>query len=80
MGAYLKDGVEALRASDADIARVLTAVRGVGLMLGIEFSGKRETFGHSFLGVLAQQKILVHHATHATHTEHDTTRHTHTHM
>lgn len=58
MGAYLRDGVEALRASDADFARVLTAVRGVGLMLGIEFSGKRETFGHSFLGVLAQQKIL----------------------
>jgi acetylornithine/succinyldiaminopimelate/putrescine aminotransferase len=60
LGTYLLYGVEALRASDADFGRVLTAVRGVGLMVGVEFSGKRESFGQqSFLGVLAQQKILV---------------------
>lgn len=27
-------------------------------MIGIEFSGKRQAYGSSFLGVLAQQKIL----------------------
>jgi acetylornithine/succinyldiaminopimelate/putrescine aminotransferase len=59
MGDYLREGVEALRRSDPDFGRVLTGVRGVGLMLGIEFSGKRDAFGDSLLGVLAQQKILV---------------------
>ncbi len=59
MGRYLKSGIEELRASRPEYKNVLTDIRGRGLMIGIEFCGKRAAYGNSLFGVLAEQKLLV---------------------
>jgi acetylornithine/succinyldiaminopimelate/putrescine aminotransferase/predicted amino acid dehydrogenase len=55
-GAKLKAGLE-------EVARkypqVVKAIRGRGLMLGIEFANSRTPYPHSLLGVMAEQELLT---------------------
>ncbi len=55
-GRALKEGLEELRAGYPHIVR---AIRGRGLMLGIEFGLDRDTFPGSLLGIMAEQELLT---------------------
>jgi acetylornithine/succinyldiaminopimelate/putrescine aminotransferase/predicted amino acid dehydrogenase len=55
-GKILKDGLEELQAR---YPHVVSAIRGRGLMLGIEFGVDRDTFPGSMLGVMAEQELLT---------------------
>ena len=55
-GAQLKEGLEKLQSFYPGHIR---AIRGRGLMLGIEFNMDREIFPGSLLGVMAEQELLT---------------------
>ncbi len=56
-GAYLKAELEKLQ---RQYAPILTAVRGRGYMLGLEFSADREAYGRQcLLGPMAEQEMLT---------------------
>ena len=56
-GAYLKAGLQKLQQQYPDI---LTAVRGRGYMLGLEFSSDRTVYGRQcLLGPMAEQEMLT---------------------
>ena len=55
-GALLKDGLSALQRKYPNIIR---AVRGRGLMLGLELGIERRHFAGSLLGVTAEQELLA---------------------
>jgi acetylornithine/succinyldiaminopimelate/putrescine aminotransferase/predicted amino acid dehydrogenase len=55
-GALLKAGLERVAKK---YPQVIKAIRGRGLMLGIEFSNSRAPYPHSLLGVMAEQEMLT---------------------
>lgn len=55
-GAKLKAGLEKVAQKYPYIVR---AIRGRGLMLGIEFVNSRDPYPHSLLGVMAEQEMLT---------------------
>lgn len=55
-GEQLLDGLQELAAR---YPRVVSAVRGRGLMLGVEFGVSRQSHRQSFLGVMAEQEVLT---------------------
>lgn len=55
-GARLKAGLEEVA---QEYPQVVKAIRGRGLMLGIEFVSSRKPYPHSLLGVMAEQELLT---------------------
>ncbi|RKD32764.1 aminotransferase class III-fold pyridoxal phosphate-dependent enzyme [Thermohalobacter berrensis] len=55
-GEILKEGLNRLKEKYPDIIK---SVRGRGLMLGIEFCEKKDIFPGSFIGIMAEQKLLT---------------------
>lgn len=55
-GRFLKNGLEELQKK---YPQLIKAVRGRGLMLGLEFNQERAAFPGSLLGVMAEQELLT---------------------
>jgi len=55
-GELLKQGLLAIQAK---YPQVIKAIRGRGLMLGIDFGNSRAPYPNSMLGILAEQKLLT---------------------